>query len=88
MKLDFIFIERILARISILPKISGFGFVCVCRHQFLMFSKRSRGILNQSNIEILARTYLGNMACMVVLVIVFIVFTCPMFSLLHCLISY
>ncbi len=50
----------------------GFGFVCMCRpigvwHRFLMFSKRSRGTLNQSNIEILARTHPGKMARMVTL---------------------
>ncbi len=33
-----------------------------------MFSKRSQGILNQSNIEILARTRPGQMARMVTLV--------------------
>ncbi len=53
-------------------KYLGFGFVCVCRpigvwHRFLVFSKRSRGTLNQSNIEILARTRPGKMARMVTL---------------------
>ncbi len=41
-------------------KYLGFDFVFMCSpisvgHQFLMFSKRSRGTLNQSNIEILSR---------------------------------
>ncbi len=59
-------------------KYLGFGFVCVCRpigvwHRFLMFSKRSRGTLNQSNIEILARTRPGKMARMVTLLLIWCV---------------
>ncbi len=56
-----IFPRSILARISILPKI---GY---CGHRFLMFLKRSRGTSNQRNIEILAKTRLGKMARMVVM---------------------
>ncbi len=53
-------------------KYLGFDFVFMCSpisvgHQFLMFSKRSRGTLNQSNIEVLVRTCPGKMASMVIL---------------------
>ncbi len=43
-------------------------------HRFLMFSKCFRGTLNQSNIEILARTRLGKMARMVTLTYVIFLF--------------
>ncbi len=64
-----IFPGRVLVRISILPKISRF-WLClraVYDIRFLMFSKHSRGTLNQSKIEILARTRPGKMARMVTL---------------------
>ncbi len=67
-----IFPGCVLARISILPKISRI-WLCLrvqtdrVWHRFLMFSNASRGTLNQSNIEILARTRPGKMARMVTL---------------------
>ncbi len=55
-------------------KYLGFGFVCVCRpigvwRGSLCFRNASRGTLNQSNIEILARMRPGKMAHMVTLCI-------------------
>ncbi len=64
MTIRAIFPGRVLARISILPKISRI-WLCLrvqtdrCMTRFLMFRNASRGTLNQSNIEILARTRPG-----------------------------
>ncbi len=67
-----IFPGRILARISILPKISRI-WLCLrvqtdrCMTSVPYVFLHSRGTVNQSNIEILARTRPGKMARMVTL---------------------